>query len=92
MTDKEKQKAALVELMRLDQELGLYDIEEKIENSDYYKFSGIAPDGFTLVPNEVIEMLDDFEEWKDFKYRKFEWLMEKSKANLKVKQNKENND
>lgn len=89
MVDKEKQRAALEELMRLDQELGLYDIPdtitEKIENSDYYKFSGIAPDGFTLVPNEVIELLDDFEEWKDFKYRKFEWLMEKSKANLKIK-------
>lgn len=93
MIDKEKQRAALEEMMRLDEELGLYDMDnsnpvdiaDRIENSNYYKFDGIAPDGFTLVPNEVIELLDDFEEWKDFKYRKFEWIMEKSKANLKVK-------
>lgn len=82
---KEERKLLLKEIMNLDEEAGLYDIEEKIENSNYYKFNGIAPDGFTLVPNEVIELLDDFEEWKDFKYRKFEWIMEKSKANLKVK-------
>jgi len=86
---KEERKQLLVEIMRLDQELGLYDtpssIEERIKNSEYHKFDGIAPDGFVLVPTEVIELLDDFEEWKDFKYRKFEWLIEKSKATLKVK-------
>lgn len=82
---REERRLLLKEIMRLDEESGLYDIEEKIEHSNYYKFDGVAPDGFTLVPNEVIELLDDFEEWKDFKYRKFEWLMEKSKAQLKVK-------
>jgi hypothetical protein len=30
-------------------------------------------------------MLDDFEEWKDFKYRKLEWIEEKSKQVLRVK-------
>jgi hypothetical protein len=50
--------------------------------------TGIAPDGFILIPHAVIDLLDDFEEGKDFKYRKLEWIEEKSKQVLKT--NKEN--
>ena len=89
---KEEQGKILAEMMRLDQEAGLYDepfanplIKEKLKDTNYYKFAGIAPDGFVLVPCEVIDMLDDFEEWKDFKYRKLEWIEEKSKQVLRVK-------
>ena len=89
---KEEQGKILAEMMRLDQEAGLYDepfanplIKEKLKDSNYYKFAGIAPAGFVLVPREVIDMLDDFEEWKDFKYRKLEWIEEKSKQVLRVK-------
>jgi len=89
---KEERGKILAEMMRLDQEAGLYDepfdnplIKEKLKDSNYYKFDGIAPDGFVLVPHEVIDMLDDFEEWKDFKYRKLEWIEEKSKQVLRVK-------
>jgi len=89
---KEERGKILAEMMRLDQEAGLYDepfdnplVKEKLKDSNYYKFAGIAPDGFVLVPIEVIDMLDDFEEWKDFKYRKLEWIEEKSKQVLRVK-------
>ena len=89
---KEEQGKILAEMMRLDQEAGLYDepfanplIKEKLKDTNYHKFAGIAPDGFVLVPREVIDMLDDFVEWKDFKYRKLEWIEEKSKQVLRVK-------
>ena len=89
---KEEQGKILAEMMSLDQEAGLYDepfanplIKEKLKDTNYHKFAGIAPDGFVLVPREVIDMLDDFEEWKDFKYRKLEWIEEKSKQVLRVK-------
>ena len=32
-------------------------IKYKIKNSHYYKFGGIAPDGFTLIPNETLKRL-----------------------------------
>ena len=35
--------------------------------SNYHKFVGIAPEGFTLVPNELLEELKDFDTWKEFK-------------------------
>ena len=38
-------------------------IKYKIKNSHYYKFGGIAPDGFTLIPNETLERLTDFDNW-----------------------------
>jgi len=89
---KEERGKILAEMMRLDQEAGLYDepvenplVKEKLKDTNYYKFAGTAPDGFVLIPTEVIDMLDDFEEWKDFKYRKLEWIEEKSKQVLRVK-------
>lgn len=42
-------------------------IEEKIKNSHYYKFQGVAPEGFVLIPEEVLEQLKDFETWKEWK-------------------------
>jgi len=57
-------------------------LNEIIENSKWTKFSGIAPEGFTLVPNEVIETLKDFDEWKEFKNDP-NWLVERSKEAVK---------
>ena len=89
---REERGKILAEMMKLDQEAGLYDepfdnslVKEKLKDTNYYKMAGIAPEGFVLVPTEVIDMLDDFEEWKDFKYRKLEWIEEKSKQVLRVK-------
>ena len=42
-------------------------IKYKIKNSHYYKFGGIAPDGFTLIPNETLKRLLDFDNWKEWK-------------------------
>ena len=52
-------------------------IKEKIEYSGYHKFDGVAPEGFTLIPNEVLEELKDFENWKQFKYDS-EWVKKSS--------------
>ena len=59
------------------------DIQEKIENSVYYKYQGIAPEGFTLIPDEVIQDLRDFDNWKEFKLQGAVWLEERSKKALK---------
>jgi hypothetical protein len=59
------------------------NIDEKIKDSGYHKFLGIAPEGFTLVPNEVIELLKDFDNWKEFKYDPI-WIETKSKELFRV--------
>jgi len=56
-------------------------IKQKIEHSEYYKFQGIAPEGFVLVPIELIEELKDLNNWLDFK-NKPDWIEEKSKKIL----------
>jgi hypothetical protein len=58
-------------------------IEKQIEDSKWTKYSGIAPDGFTLVPTEVIELLKDFDNWKDFKNDP-NWLDNQSKEVVKA--------
>jgi len=57
-------------------------IEYKIKNSGYYKFQAVAPEGFILVPEEVIEQLKDFDNWKEFKYDP-NWIENRSKEILK---------
>ena len=52
-------------------------ISEKMEYSLYHKYDGIAPEGFTLVPDEVLESLKDFENWKEFKHDP-EWIKKTS--------------
>ena len=56
----------------------------RIKHSNYHKFVGIAPEGFTLVPNEVLEELKDFDTWKEFKNDE-EWIEKSSKKYLKKK-------
>lgn len=57
-------------------------MNERIKHSNYYKYMGVAPEGFTLVPNEVLEELKDFESWKEFKHDD-EWIEKTSKKHLK---------
>ena len=52
-------------------------IKEKIEYAAYLKLHGIAPEGFTLVPIEVLEDLKDFDNWKEFKHDP-EWIKKNS--------------
>lgn len=57
-------------------------IREKIESSYYHKYDGIAPDGFVLIPEEVLEQLKDFDTWKNWKHNP-EVLEQMSKDFLK---------
>ena len=59
------------------------DIEEKIENSGFHKYDGIAPEGFILIPEDIIDLLLDFDNWKEFKGDPKLWLEERSKEILK---------
>ncbi|MDB4277689.1 hypothetical protein N9895_01465 [Gammaproteobacteria bacterium] len=36
-------------------------IKEKIKDSHYHKFSGIAPEGFVMIPEKTLERLKDFD-------------------------------
>jgi len=40
------------------------NIKEKIKDSHYHKFTGVAPEGFVLIPNEVLEKLKIPDIWK----------------------------
>lgn len=40
------------------------NIKEKIKNSHYHKFEGVAPEGFVLIPREVLLKLKTPEIWK----------------------------
>ncbi len=41
-------------------------IKHKIENSHYYKFGGIAPEGFVMIPKQTLDRLKDFYFWKEW--------------------------
>ena len=43
-------------------------IEEKIKDSHYHKISGIAPEGFVMIPEKTLERLKDFDFWKEWKH------------------------
>ena len=43
-------------------------IENKITESYYHKYDGVAPEGFVLIPEEVLEKLKDFDTWKEWKH------------------------
>jgi hypothetical protein len=57
-------------------------IQERVEYANYHKFDGIAPDGFVLIPIEVLEKLKEFDIWKEWKYNP-ELLTQMSKDFLK---------
>jgi hypothetical protein len=44
-----------------------YYIKNKIQESEYHKYSMIAPEGFVLIPEKLLQDLNDFEIWKEFK-------------------------
>lgn len=43
------------------------NIKQKIKNSHYHKYGGIAPEGFVMIPKETFEKLKDFDVWKEWK-------------------------
>jgi hypothetical protein len=42
-------------------------IDEKIKYSYYHKYDGIAPEGFCLISENVLDQLKDFDIWKQWK-------------------------
>ena len=42
-------------------------IKERIRNSHFYKFGGIAPEGFVLITEKSFEKLRNFDDWKVWK-------------------------
>jgi hypothetical protein len=43
------------------------NIEESIQNYKYKKFDHLAPEGFVLIPETMLEELQDFDVWKEWK-------------------------
>lgn len=52
----------------VNDELFCQMIKDKIKNSHYHKYDGIAPEGFILIPEQTLERLKDFDYWKEWKY------------------------
>lgn len=52
--------------------------KREIKDSYFHKFEGTAPEGFLLVPEELFNLLKDFDNWKDFKYNP-NWVYDNSK-------------
>ena len=57
------------------------NLQEKIKDAHYHKYAGIAPEGFVLIPKEVMEELKDFDNWKEF-ISDEKWVEKRSKAIL----------
>lgn len=51
----------------VESDLFCFYVREKIENSHFHKYDGIAPEGFILIPEQTLERLKDFETWKEWK-------------------------
>ena len=43
------------------------DIKESIQNYKYKKFEHLAPEGFVLIPEGLLEDLKEFDTWKEWK-------------------------
>lgn len=43
------------------------EIKELIRKSKHLKYGGVAPEGFVLIPEKMLEKLKDFEVWKEWK-------------------------
>ena len=52
-------------------------MEIDLKHQNYNKFKGVAPEGMILVPNEFLELIKDFDVWKEFKYSDTEWVVKK---------------
>lgn len=41
-------------------------IKERVSKSHYLKYTGVAPEGFLLIPCEVLDKLKEFDNWKEW--------------------------
>lgn len=49
-----------------------------LSNQKYNKFQGTSPEGFVLVPYEMIQELKNFDTWVVFKNSDMDWIEKKS--------------
>lgn len=49
-----------------------------LTHQEYNKFKGVSPEGFVLVPYEMLVELKKFETWVDFKNSDLGWMERKS--------------
>ena len=49
-----------------------------LSNQNYNKFQGTSPEGFVLVPYEMIQELKNFDTWVEFKNSDMDWIEKKS--------------
>ena len=49
-----------------------------LSNQKYNKFLGTSPEGFVLVPYEMIQELKNFDTWVVFKNSDMDWIEKKS--------------
>ena len=67
--------------MKLEEVISKYgDVKLEFEfyHKHTFKFEGTAPEGFLLVPEELFELLKDFDNWKEFKHNP-DWIYDNSK-------------
>ena len=57
------------------------NLQDKIKDANYHKYAGIAPEGFVLIPEEVLEEIKDFDVWKEF-ISDEKWVEKRSKQIL----------
>jgi hypothetical protein len=57
------------------------NLQDKLKDAHYHKYAGIAPEGFVLIPEEVLEEIKDFDVWKEF-ISDEKWVEKRSKQIL----------
>jgi len=72
---------SLVRIQAESQKKNNMNLQEKIKDAHYYKYAGIAPEGFVLIPEEVLEEIKDFDVWKEF-ISDEKWVEKRSKQIL----------
>lgn len=66
------------------------DINESIQNYKYKKFDHLAPEGFVLIPEGMLEDLKEFDNWKEWKNNPdFHQILKESHIDLMLENKKE---
>lgn len=66
------------------------NIKESIQNYNYKKFDHLAPEGFVLIPESMLEDLKEFDNWKEWKNNPdFHQIMKEKHIDLTLENKKE---
>lgn len=67
----------------VNDELFCQMIKDKIKNSHYHKYDGIAPEGFIIMPEQTLERLKNFDYWE-------KWIHDSTTFNKDMKEDTKN--